>query len=549
MKVLNYLKTKRNVAGLYRDPVVRRFLRTNRAFWKQHGSFEAREGRVVLVEGVLGPDNRSLGLSISAAVLAGAYEATALYLADAPPPPTSAKGTVQRSFSRCRFESVPALTHARRAALDAEAQAIFATLKTPADVLQITYRGIPIGEQIYDGVLKRKHSSLWALDARVLDKIRHALAAVEAVEALRERYEVCAGLYGHVSCEGPGVAARTLLHHGVPVFLGRGGLTALKRYNRMQDARGRLSPHMYIPKPWYAALSPARKAELVQRAEAFLAERMLGSKVNKLGLEIYDPRNTHYASSEAFAQAYGLDPSKPCVFVMLHVMNDDPHCETQYIFQDYYDWFIRTLHVVKDVTAVNWVFKQHPVYKRGYQSDDADVRGDIEAVARPHIAYLDENETFHSASLPRVAHALVTCGGTAGLEYTTQGVPAILGSQSYFGGYGLCIEPHTFDAYAALLRDILHVPRSTPAQIEQAKLMFYLTNSGMVSGLRYRDSILPDVTDAEEKHHSSAERLQSMTDVLTGPRRAALSQSIRAMQRFVRETEGSTHEEALYLTL
>lgn len=549
MGLLSYLRKKQEGVRLYKEPVTRRFLRTNRAFWKQQGSFEAQGGRVVVVEGAYGTANRSLGLSISAAILAGAYKATVIYLSDDPVPPTSAKGAIQRSFSSCRFESVPGLTYARRDAIAAEAKAIFDALDAPEDVLEITYRGIPIGEQIYDGVLKRKQSSLWALNARVFDKIRHALATVEAVEVLRERYEVCAGLYGHVSCEGAGVAARTLLHHRVPVFLGRGGLTALKRYNRMQDTRGRLSPHMYVPKHWLESLSKSRKAELVQLAEAYLAERMSGQYVNKMGLEIYAPENTYYASSDAFASTYGLDPSKPFVFIMLHVMNDDPHCEKQYIFKDYYDWFFRTLHVVKDVPEVNWIFKQHPVYRRGYDSDDADVRGDIEAVARPNIAYLDENETFHSASLPNVAHALVTCGGTAGLEYTTQGVPAILGSESYFGGYGICIEPASFDEYAASLCNIVQVPRPTPAQVEKAKLMFYLTNDRLVSGYRYREGIMPDVTDFDVKRYGSAKRLEGITSVLEGPRRAAVSEAVRAVQQFVRETENSTKEEDLYLKL
>lgn len=548
-RVLRYLKKKRRQIALYRDPLRRRFLRTNRAFWKEHGAFEQQGERVLIVEGAYGTDYRSLGLSISAAIVAGAYKAQVIYLLDDPVPMFSTKGTFQRSFSHCSFKSVPALTRDRRDEILAEAHAIFDGLQLPEDVLGIIYRGVPIGEQIYDGVLKRKHSSLWRLDARVLEKIQHAVATVEAVETLCQRYEVCGGLYGHVSCDGAGVAARTLLHHRVPVFLGRGGLTALKRYNRMQDTQGRLSPHIHVPKHWFWSLSKSCKAELVQQAEVYLAERMSGKYVNKIGLEIYAPENTYYESPDAFAKAYGLDPSKPCVFIMLHVMNDDPHCEKQYIFRDYYDWFIRTLDVVKDVPEVNWIFKQHPVYRRGYDSDDADVRGDIEAVDRPNIAYLDENESFHSASLPNVAHALVTCGGTAGLEYTTQGIPAIMGSESFYGSYGVCHAPTTFEDYAALMRDIRHLPPPTPERVRRAKLLFYLSNGRLVSGFRFREGILPDVTDFDVKQYGPVERLEGITSVLEGPRRAAVSEAVRALQQFVRETEKSTKEEDLYLKL
>lgn len=546
--MLRYLRKRRKEVTLRKDPDVRRFLSINRAFWRQHGAFTVQGRRAIIVEGAYGTDYPSLARSITAAIVAGAYEAQVIYLFDESPPATGAKYAIQRSFSRCRFESVPGLTHDRQEVIKSEAQAIFDALHAPEDVLGITYRGLPIGEQVYDGVLKRKHSSLWRLDDRVLDKIRHALATAQAIQTLCERYEVCAGLYSHVSCEGPGVAARALLQRSIPVFLGRGGLAALKRYNHMKDERGRLSPHLYVPKSWIGALSEARKTDLMQQAEIYIAERMAGKNINRVGLDIYAAENTFYASAEGFCRAYGLDPAKPCVFIMLHVMNDDPHCEEQHIFNDYYDWFVRTLDVVKDVSDVNWVFKQHPIYRR-YHEDDADVRSVIEAAGRPHLAYLDENESFHSASLPNVAHALVTCGGTAGLEYTTQGVPAIMGSKSFYGGYGVCAEPPTFEAYAALLRDIRHLPRPTPAQVATAKLLFYVAVGGATSGFRYRDGILPDVTDFDVKQHSPSERLRGVTDVLSGPRCAAVSRSVEAMQEFIHATEGSTNVEDLYLKL
>jgi hypothetical protein len=286
----------------------------------------------------------------------------------------------------------------------------------------------------------------------------------------------------------------------------------------------------------------------VQRAEAYLSERMGGKNVNKVGLDIYSPDNTYYPTVEAFTQRYGLDPDKPCVFIMLHVMNDDPHCEKQYIFKDYYDWFVRTLDVARTVPEVNWVFKQHPVYRR-YDSDDADVRGILEAADCPNIIYLDERASFHSASLLNVAHALITCGGTAGLEYTTQGIPAIMGSESFYGSYGVCHAPTTFEDYAALMRDIRHLPPPTPERVRRAKLLFYLSNGRLVSGFRFREGILPDVTDFDVKQYGPVERLEGITSVLEGPRRAAVSEAVRALQQFVRETEKSTKEEDLYLKL
>lgn len=545
---IQYIKRKRRVAVFTRDPTVRRFLAINRAFWKQQGAFNSRGRRVLLVEEAYGTDYPSLALSISAAILAGAYQAEVIYLFEGQCPQDEAKAKIQRTFSSCRFESAADLTEARRDALDAEAQAIFESLQTPADVLGITYQGIPIGEQIYDGVLKRKQSTIWQLDARVLEKIRGALAMVEAVAILHERYEIQAGLYGHVTCEGSGVAARAILQLGRPVFLGRGGLTALKRYNRVRDDRGRLTPQLYVPNAWIDALAEEQRAELIQKADHYMAEQMAGKYTSKLGQGIYAPENNYYASAEEFCQAYGLDPDKPCVFVMLHVMNDDPHGEEQHIFNDYYDWFVRTLDVVKEVPDVNWVFKQHPLY-RDYYKADTDVGSIIAQDNAPHIAYLDEYEPFHSASMPHVAHALITCGGTAGLEYTAHGIPAITGSRCFYYGYGISAEPATFEEYATLLRTIRSLPPPTPEQRRMAKLVYYASVVSTISGLRYRDGILPDVADWSVRAHTQEERLQGISDVLAGPRRPELIQRIQAMQRFVYETEGSEAVEDLYLTI
>jgi hypothetical protein len=202
-----------------------------------------------------------------------------------------------------------------------------------------------------------------------------------------------------------------------------------------------------------------------------------------------------FTDRESFCAACGLDGWKPIVFVMLHMFNDYPHSHfgRPMIYQDYFDWFRKTLDIAKEVHSVNWVFKEHPAAAY-YVTRDVDLREIFKGNQSRHVHLLTADADFNARSLRYLAHAVVTCVGTAGLEYATQGIPCILGGESGYSGFGFTMEPKDEGEYTAILRRIDELPRLSSAQIRAAKLTAYFYFCVMESARFY---FCPEFTDKE----------------------------------------------------
>jgi hypothetical protein len=410
--------------------------------------------------------------------------------------------------------------------------------------LNLRYRDVPIGEQVYDEVLfVNQQASVWKVDENVRGAIRKAVETQEAVRRLMDRHDVRAGVFTHTTEAYHGVATRTLLQRGRPVFSSFGGFGALKRYNRMlEPKRGRLKAPVHIPHDLFRDVRKRHRERILQHARAFLDQWNIEASASEADAP---SGKTVFARREDFCREHGLDPETPCVFVMLHAFTDDPHVHEQMIFRDFYDWFMTTLEVIRDVQDVNWVFKEHPLI--GLYPDDANRAGIIRALGCDHVVYLDEDAPFDSRSLPNVAHAIVTCAGTAALEYAAQGVPGVLAGRNHYAGYGVCEEPDTREAYATTLRTILEIQRPDVQQQERALMLFYLIYGVVFPGLN--KGLLPYRNRRQaEAECSSKELIRKATRRMRGAGSETLLQAAGQLIQFVRETESSTAYEELYIS-
>src|SRR6185369_13080765 len=210
-----------------------------------------------------------------------------------------------------------------------------------------------------------------------------------------------------------------------------------------------------------------------------LAERYIDQRhsqgIKHIAVERAFKRDSRiFSSPREFCEQYGLDPAKPVVFVMLHAFNDHPHSHfnRRMLYQDYYDWFEKTLAVACRQPGVNWVFKEHPVADY-YPTKDADLDAMFRDVREPHVLWLNRRADFNAFSIRNVAHAILTCLGTAGMEYACFGIPCVLAGESPFSGFGFTDEPATVADYERRLETIASMPRLTPDQVKRAKLVMY----------------------------------------------------------------------------
>jgi hypothetical protein len=176
---------------------------------------------------------------------------------------------------------------------------------------------------------------------------------------------------------------------------------------------------------------------------------------------------------------------------MLHAMNDDPHVQVQHIFKDYYEWFAHTLKVALTIKNVNWIFKQHPMIK--YYPDDANLHGLFNLIENEsHIIYIDECASFNSASIPVLADSIITCAGTAGLEFSAFGIPAIITAGNSYSNYSICYEPSSKTEYDQLLKNIETLEPIDSEKMTRAKILFYLIYNRLIPA--FQTGFFPQMT-------------------------------------------------------
>jgi len=163
------------------------------------------------------------------------------------------------------------------------------------------------------------------------------------------------------------------------------------------------------------------------------------------------------------------------------------------IFQDYYWWFLRTLEIAQEIPWINWVFKEHPAAGY-YVTKDVDLGRLFQGIRSDNVRFMDRRADFNARSIAHLAHAIVTCVGTAGLEYSTLGIPCILGGESGYDGLGFTVEPKDEEEYAACLKRIDTLERLSEWQIKAAKVVAYFFFCVMESA---RFHFSPRFTDTE----------------------------------------------------
>lgn len=331
-----------------------------------------------------------------------------------------------------------------------------------------------MGSLVYDNYLRWDgFATLSKLDHRVRRYLQQLYESVLLVRFLMRRYEVRYGVFSHVSNIPEGVFALYLAHHGVPILHCRSAATpALMVYRSVQEVR------RFVLRPVQALvdqLSEEERAEMIRRADAYLEQRLQQEVGDWNAALAYDPRKKVVVSREVFADQYGLDARKKNVFVMLHAFNDFPHFQgaDSILFPDYYHWLKATLHQARHNRHVNWVFKEHPA-ARFYRTRDLDLQDEFGALEEEHIVFLDREADFNAQSIRYLADVIITCLGTAGLEFSALGVPCVLGGQSTYSDFGFTHEPSSREAYEELLRRVQTLDELSEAQRNQARIVMYL---------------------------------------------------------------------------
>lgn len=451
----------------------KRFVETNRAFWRHF--WPAPDGqedvRHVLIESSEHPIVNLCNASFGA-IVCHARNLRPIYLLP---------GFRDRSFrrvlesyhprSRFIYTTEPRYLLGRVWAFLLALKA-WLGLQTPSHILEFQVDGIRFGDIIYDNVLVRGYATIRSINRDVLWVLYEFFKHRMMIKDIIGRYPLDSFVVAHTIGLFGGTFSRYLVKARVEVINRVGSHQVLARKYRSPADIG-----VYTKKPeprYFDHMAGLPDDVVLPLATRYIEDRQT-QKVDHISVELaFSQQKRLFENREEFCRVYGLDPRKKIVFVMLHAFNDHPHSHfaRRLYFQDYFDWFEKTLEVARDTPTVNWVFKEHPAAEF-YRTKDVDLDALFAGLGQPHIAYLDRQADFNALSVRYLAHAIVTCIGSAGMEYACFGIPCLLGGESPYSGFGFTIEPATLDEYRATLRRIGTLGPLSDRQVKAAKLVMY----------------------------------------------------------------------------
>jgi hypothetical protein len=378
----------------------------------------------------------------------------------------STKAKAARYFNNFQVVQVCRISSARKAWLIFISLILWARQAFLGQLVSLTMRGLQIGDVVYDQYLAGEHkASLDRFDWRVAKYIYIVLREMAIAETTLNSVDAGAVLGSHrvgISAAPYAIQCERLNLDFYSFGGGEYGTLIRSTIRKVYEYR--------VVQDEIAHILDLQVKDFENLYNNICKDLLLGSfnADSKLAFS-----NKLYDNRAEFASAYGLDPGKKNVFIMLHAFTDYPHSHFNgMIFKDFYDWFIKTLdHGVRN-SNVNWIVKQHPSSDY-YPVVDVDWNLIEKKYASSNVVFISKKNQFDSRTISHIGDAVITCLGSAGFEFSAfAGIPSISASDNPYATVGFAIVPKTKNEYFEVLNKVHLIPKLTSAQLILAKATF-----------------------------------------------------------------------------
>lgn len=321
--------------------------------------------------------------------------------------------------------------------------------------------GLP-GYVLFDSVLKiERHpqpriegNPAWQLALDELVRFQRSYADIF------DQNEVVAVVSSHAWKSEWATLCWTALRRNVPFFYMTAHYDSI-RVRRMNSVADYLAPNEHLPYEQFKALPPAVQDNLIERGQAYLADRFSGNSdflVLRCSVDLTQRTNDRAVT---FARL-GLPADKPLVVIYAHSWFDFPHTQGMTNFTEPLDWIKFTIAAIAPLTNVSWAVKPHPC-DRWYGG----VRmQDFVNELPPHVKIIPDD--CDSLAVQQVADALVTIQGSIAIEGAAMGNRVLCADRSTYTDWGFAHTALSREDYADKLGKILELAQPTEEQSRHA---------------------------------------------------------------------------------
>jgi hypothetical protein len=338
--------------------------------------------------------------------------------------------------------------------------------------LSFKFQKIPYGDFVYDGYLsKYSMATLHRPDSRIIIIFYRLLLNHQKARLILNKNPIKAILVSHYVGLSSGPLSRVAMQMNIPVYWkGRGHATiCLAVFNKL----GQIYNFPRKPTKKIIDLLIKKHKKSVEADFKEFIKRVNSSSYYGAFSVAYNNVIFSEVTRESFLKRMNLS-DKPIVFIMLHAFNDKPHSHfKEMLFNDYYDWFLKTFHFAKKDKSKNWIIKEHPV-NRFYKTKDLNLKKMMEKLPR-HIRFVSQDSNIKASTVLNVADVIITCIGTAGVEMPAlRGIPSIIAGNTFFDGLGFTVEPKSKKEYFEILKNLSLKPLSPKQQLKAKSCYLYL---------------------------------------------------------------------------
>lgn len=354
--------------------------------------------------------------------------------------------------------------------------------KTPEQLLDLHFKGIKIGDLVYDRYISRTgNGGIRKIDFSIITDFCKVLFFIHRLEKIFSRHRI---KYVVIDMEErfglAGAIFRYALYKKAEVFMvfsvqSKIGLT---RYNSMEQAF--LNPRSTKPSLElvnYFRKNEALKKYALEQYEKKIQEEISPQKFDSLFVHpSHDPARKS-VDKKTLVEEYKLDPGLPIALISCHVFIDAPHGQGFFVFNDFLEWYQETLKFIKKVKNVNWLIKPHPgtnfydYHTLAKQTAEQEFKNIIDSEDN-HIHILPDN--IRTVSLLQIADLVVSCLGTISVEANALGIPTIMAGNGPNTGFGYSKQPYTREEYFEMLTHAAKMKKLSLEETEIARIVYFL---------------------------------------------------------------------------
>lgn len=332
------------------------------------------------------------------------------------------------------------------------------------DVLNIHYKGISIGELIYDMYLRfRSKPTIELDDPSLADIYDYGVSLTEKWDQFFSAEKIEMMLSPYTTYLHWGVQTRLALLHNVRVIT-FGSLIYMFSELRKEHPFHSKDHHLY--RHLFDQLSG--KTEKLSLAKIVLDERLKGSVDS----------GTAYMKSSAFhnnrLQAFQIDKDKLSAVIFLHCFFDSPHVYNGALFPDFFEWILFILRVASENSLINYYIKPHP---NGLPANEEIIESLKKKFKDFENIKFISNEISNLQIAEQKPNAVFTLYGTVAHEFAYLGFPVITAGDNPHMGYSFLYNPASVSELEHYIKNVGNFglpPEYNPDEILEFFYMNYM---------------------------------------------------------------------------